>query len=120
MVFGPEKYVTFNLTRWERSRLAQLRGGVAPLRVETGRFRRLELENRTCELCQSGEVEDENHFLLSCDFFELERKNFIRGFTPLNWNEPKGALRSLFENNTRQIAKHISRCLELRQTKLYT
>ena len=34
--------------------------------IETGRFRGLELDERICLICDSGEIETECHFLFDC------------------------------------------------------
>jgi hypothetical protein len=62
-----ESYVKCNLNRKERSLLAQLRFGILPLKIETGRFENLPLENRICELCRLNKTEDETHFLFECE-----------------------------------------------------
>ena len=41
--------------------MMRLRGGTAPLRIESGRWQRSPMEERTCQECQSGEVEDVAH-----------------------------------------------------------
>jgi hypothetical protein len=46
-----EPYVKLNLNRKERSLLAQLRCGILPLRIETGRFRAEKVEDRLCIFC---------------------------------------------------------------------
>ena len=56
-----------------RSFLARLRGGTAPLAIETGRYVGVPAEERTCHNCYEG-VEDEIHFLTSCKCTELQRK----------------------------------------------
>ena len=43
-----EKYISMNLSRVERSVTAQFRFGILPLRLETGRFRGEDIENRLC------------------------------------------------------------------------
>ena len=48
-----------------RSALAKFRCGVAPIRLETGRYERLAVNNRICPLC-NREVENEVHVLLKC------------------------------------------------------
>ena len=60
-----EDYVKAYLPKQERSFLAQLRCGVLPLRIETGRFSGLKAEERVCQLCDSGDIEDEKHFILT-------------------------------------------------------
>ena len=50
--------------RW---RMMMLRGGTAPLMIESGRWRGLPREERRCRECQSGKIEDVPHWLLECD-----------------------------------------------------
>ena len=37
-----------------------------PLQLEVGRFANIKLEDRMCQICKSGTVEDELHFLFGC------------------------------------------------------
>ena len=69
-VHQPENYVSSNLSRSERSLLAQLRFGILPIHIETGRFSRKPVEERLCALCNLNEIEDEEHFLLSCTKYD--------------------------------------------------
>ena len=68
--FEPEPYTTAYLSRNKRSIFAQLRMGILPLRVETGRFQNLDLRDRKCIYCNSGQVEDENHFIFHCKHYD--------------------------------------------------
>ena len=67
--FEPELYVKLNLEKHQRSLLAQLRTGVLPLHIETGRFQNKKLEDRVCNICNTGAVESEYHFLFYCSLF---------------------------------------------------
>ena len=40
--------------------------GVLPLLIETGRYKDIPRELRTCKICDSGSVESEHHFLMEC------------------------------------------------------
>ena len=82
-----EPFVCNCLSRYKRSLLAQLRCGILPLRLETGRFvnvrddetgrlRKLTVNERLCQICNSNNVENEFHFLFHCDKFKSERENF--------------------------------------------
>ena len=42
-----------------------LRAGCLPLTVEVGRFTGVPYRQRVCMLCDSGEVEDQAHFLIN-------------------------------------------------------
>ncbi len=67
--FGPERFLTLNIDRYEKSLLSQLRYGILPLRVETGRFVNEARCDRICKLCNSGAIEDQIHFLFHCDCY---------------------------------------------------
>ena len=73
--FATESYVYNLYPRSQRSLMAQFRIGVLPLRVETGRYTRLALEDRTCQLCNSQNIEDEIHFLCECSCYDTLRES---------------------------------------------
>ena len=66
MVLELKNTLFSNLSKSERSHLAQFKLGVdtLPLRLETGRFVGLSVDERICNLCNINETEDELHFLL--------------------------------------------------------
>ena len=49
--YGAEKYVTSIIPRANRSALAKLRCGTAPIRIETGRYEGLPVDQRLCFHC---------------------------------------------------------------------
>ncbi len=60
-----EPYCTIILPLKHRSAFAKFRCGVAPLRLETGRYEHIAENERVCPFC-IHEVEDELHALLKC------------------------------------------------------
>ena len=62
-------YVKKYLNRIQRAHVAKLFSGNLPLRVETGRYRSIPLENRLCTHCNLNQVEDEIHFITSCELY---------------------------------------------------
>ena len=46
------------------------------LNIETGRYKNIRPEERTCELCHS-ETEDESHFFLRCIFYKESRTTYL-------------------------------------------
>ena len=61
-----------------RSLLAHLRGGTAPLQIETGRYVCLPVEERTCKTCNSGMVDDEEHFCVGCSGLKEARGPLLK------------------------------------------
>jgi hypothetical protein len=53
--------------------ITSLRSGTNKLRIETGRYVDEKEEVRVCEMCHSGEIEDERHFLVTCRAYEDQR-----------------------------------------------
>jgi len=59
---------------------AKFRCGVAPLKIETGRYERVSIENRTCfnNICNVNNCfENEKHVLLECPVYADLRCFFI-------------------------------------------
>jgi len=72
--FKTEAYVKLNLTRSQRSYLAQLRSGTLPLHIETGRFVGKDPTERICQLCDLNEIESEFHFIFLMSAIPRKKK----------------------------------------------
>ena len=46
--------------------------------IETGRYQGTLLQDRKCERCSSGEVEEEYHFLFHCNKLENDRNLLLK------------------------------------------
>ena len=67
--YETEVYVkTHRMSMKRRSSLAKFRCGVAPLRIETGRYERIAYDERNCFNCLSI-VQNEEHVLLECPLY---------------------------------------------------
>ena len=73
--FRAEAYCKVILHLSHRSALSKVRWGVAPIRIETGRYENLPLNERECYFCDS--VEDEVHVLLDCSAYTEMRANLL-------------------------------------------
>ena len=71
--FITEPYLSIIVHKKYRSAYAKFRCGVAPLKIETGRYgvNRVPVEERLCETCNS--VEDEFHVLMKCPLYRDAR-----------------------------------------------
>ena len=74
--YGAENYVKECYSKSSRSFIAQIRSGVLPLKIETGRYTGMKREERICDVCKD-EVEDEMHFIFRCNRYNNIRTNFI-------------------------------------------
>lgn len=84
--FHTERHLHIPLSRSQRSLLSQCRGGVLPIRIETGRFHGLAPEERICELSNLGEIENEIHFLLDCPFYNTQRRVLFQKCSNIDQN----------------------------------
>ncbi len=67
-----------NLERHNRSLVAKIKSGILPLRLETGRYKGINRDDRTCQVCDKPEVEDEVHFLFRCKKLKKIRKPYVK------------------------------------------
>ncbi len=59
-------------TYWILSRnvnALSLRCEIPPLHIEIDQYTNTTLENHLCEFCEKNVIEDENHFICSCSFY---------------------------------------------------
>ena len=118
--FGTEEYVRLNLTRQQRSLLAQLRLGILPLALETGRFTNVKVENRICTLCNVNKVETEVHFLLSCKHYQQQRSDLFNSINTAGFSYSLADnFIKLCNDYPRKLSKYIVTIWERRKTSLY-
>ena len=122
--FETESYLTLNITRQERSLLAQLRLGILPIRVETGRFRQEKLVERICCVCNSGQIEDEFHFIMKFNTYKEEREQLFKfmnqNITNFIQETPEIQFIIVMKFSGRQVAKFIKKAFNKRKELLYT
>ena len=71
-----EHYVKIIMQRNHRSTFAKFRMGLAPLRIEIGRYERLEEEQRACFNC-GDTIESEENVLLECPLYQQIREQWF-------------------------------------------
>ena len=124
----------YSLSRNQRSLLAQIRLGILPLHVETGRFRNIKdditgnyrktkLEERLCTVCKLNLIEDEFHFVCVCRKYEKERnvmferaKTINREFTALNLRDK---FIYLMQSQWKILANYMESVWIIRQNELF-
>ena len=53
------------------------------LGIETGRYNKINREQRICKHCNKNEIDDEEHFFLSCSQNEPIRKDFLENINKI-------------------------------------
>ena len=68
-------YLCKSLPFAQRMFMAKIRLGILPLHIETGRHKTPHTpeNDRVCKVCLNGEIENEVHFLLKCNFYSEPR-----------------------------------------------
>ena len=62
-----------------RSALCRIRISAHSLKIERGRYKKLSVDERTCNHCSGKAVEDELHFICQCSHYSYERnKPFLK------------------------------------------
>ena len=120
--FSAEPNYNFKtLTFYERRLLARTRLGCLSIHLETGRYSkpRIPEVDRICLVCNSGQIESEEHFLFQCMAYEHERLKWLDKLTLLNEFETTdlaSKLDCVFNNhhNIKPTAKFISIAYDLR------
>ena len=122
--FETETYVKVLMPFAWRSAFAKFRAGFAPLRLETGRYENLAVNQRTCFNCRNM-VESEHHVLLKCPLYEDLQLDFFShafninpGFYVLSDEEKISFLFSSKEM-VKAVAKTCKDVLERRRRFLY-
>ncbi len=118
--FKTEPYVKMSLGRRNRSLMAQLRLGILPLRLESGRFVGEKVEERICGICEENQTEDECHFMLKCKTLNIVRSEYTVKFDQNVWeklNDPE-KLKYLMKEKPRETSKMLERMFSLRKHKL--
>ena len=68
-----ELYLLVIKNKENRRNLCKLRCGNHNLAIETGRLKKIPLEERVCARCEN-KVEDELYFLTKCELFDIVRE----------------------------------------------
>ena len=104
----------------ERAMLSKLRISAHKLAVEGGRYLIIPKHERICTARNSGEVEDEEHFLLNCSLYKPLRQVLCSKL--VKFNHQCLNLKIILDNHNHYILKlssnFIEKCLNQRETAL--
>lgn len=121
--YKPENYCKLLMPACHRAAFAKFRCGVAPIRIETGRFENIDVNQRLCHFCNV--IEDEMHVMLECSAYNALRDvlftkavSLLPTFSDLNLREKMIFLFS-HTDMIRLCAKTCFRILQTRNAYFY-
>ena len=106
-----------------------------PLRIETGRFenikdsltgrfRKLKVEERKCQICNLDDIEDEKHFLCICQVYDGERYLMYEKVVEKNCDfvnlSTEMKFKYLVTHEYKLVGAFISNCWNMRTQILYS
>ena len=85
--------------------------------IETGRHKKIDLEERMCKMCSQKRVEDERHFFVECPAYNKVRKSLLK-----HVNQSEDDLNNQFiqlmassnQNVIYNIARYLKRAFKIR------
>ena len=108
--FDMEKYLSilpYNLA----TLFCKYRCGSHRLPVETGRWQSVARNERLCHLCDSSDIGDEFHYIMSCRFFANERKQLLPLYYCRNVNIIK--FQQLFTSRSNSVLAKLCKFIRL-------
>ena len=118
-----EHFLTGRINKFKRSLLTQLRIGILPLAVETGRYYRIPFDKRSCQICKENLIEDEIHFVCKCTSYVPIREKFFPKFREyFNINEMDiydQFCNILKVSNVKLLAEYINELWNTRKSIVY-
>ena len=82
--YATEQYCKMILPPAHRSAFSKFRLGVAPIRIETGRYEGLNVESRVCPFCNNNSVESELHVMFNCNVYNDLREELYAKASMIN------------------------------------
>lgn len=113
-----EEYLGMLLTFAQRKALTSMRSGTHVLRIETGRWKKIEYNERICKLCNNS-VENEEHFFINCYVLERIRDTLVSNIrsecgVDISVMDKAASMTFLLANSCRaretrcQVARHVA------------
>ena len=76
--YHSEPYLNYITDPSTRKEVTRFRISAHSLRIETGRYKKLDRDKRICLMCNSGDVEDEFHFIIKCQAYLDIRNKYLQ------------------------------------------
>ena len=94
-----------------------------PLHIETGRYTNKKVEDRICELCDANVIEDEQHFVCSCNLYsELRQEMYTKICeSDINFIDMPQCEKFVYLMSKKQklMSRFVHKAFQVRRKKLY-
>jgi len=102
-----------------RKEVTCLRISAHTLNIERGRYKNINRDKRICSVCNSGEIENEFHFMMDCAFYlDLRQKYLYPLLSMLKMNDWDGFVNIIRSDNEQvilNVANYISEAMKRRK-----
>ena len=103
--------------------IAKLRSGILQLHVETGRYNQTKIVDRICNICNSGEIEDDFHFICKCEFYSDIRSQLYTDICNIDETfrvlDDENKFIRLLSDYNHKLGKFVKVAWDKRRLKLY-
>ena len=95
--------------------MTRLRVSSHKLQIEAGRYSlpTVPTGDRLCTYCEKNVIDDENHFMMACNFHDAERESLFVIISPYldirDHNDIMGKFKAIMESRDPQVIKPLSR-----------
>ena len=96
--------------------LCKFRCGSHRLPIETGRWRGVSINDRLCHLCDSGDIGDEYHYVMTCKALCLEREKYLPQYCHTHANTYK--FNELFNSKNKVILEKLCKFIKIINVKV--
>ena len=100
-----EKYLK-DSNFYDRVILTKFRSSNNLLPANKNRFSK-NISDKLCNICNSGDLADEFHFLFKCDYFNQDRNSFLSNYYTVRPNTQK--MKKLFENKNKKTKLNLKK-----------
>lgn len=118
--YSTEHYCTLIMAPKHRAALSKFRYGVAPIRIETGRYENLPELERLCPFCNT--VETEIHVLLKCFMYQDIRVSLLSKALTVNptFNRLSDEEQMYFLLSNKELSRISAKtCYNILQTRMF-
>ncbi len=104
--------------------LAHFRSGILSLQIKVAIWANKNVEERLCLVCNESLVEDEQHFIFHCNYYNPNKCDFVAHMTKsephsIDLTEDEQLHIFMFKENVQEFSQYMCNIYEMRQEKIF-